>query len=63
MYVPQTRQNTEKCVVQEKDTVPEYIDRPESTGIPVPFYPDPLMRPPPRLPDIKTQNDRQVNLD
>ena len=23
----------------------------------------PLMKPPPRLPDIKTQNDRQINLD
>ena len=33
------------------------------TGIQVPFYPDPLMKPPPRLPDIKTQNDRQTNLD
>ena len=33
------------------------------TGIQVPFYPDPLMKPPPRLPDIKTQNERQTNLD
>ena len=29
----------------------------------VPFYPDPLMKPPPRLPDAKTQNDRQIDLD
>ena len=57
MYVPQTRQNTEKCIA------PEYIDRPQATGIQVPFYPDPLMKPPPRPPDIKTQNDRQTNLD
>ena len=26
-------------------------------------YPDPLMKPPPRLPDINIQNDRQINLD
>ena len=32
------------------------------TGTQVPFYPDPLMKPP-RLPDTKIQNDRQVNLD
>ena len=29
----------------------------------VPFYPDPLVKHPPRLPDIKTQNDRKINLD
>ena len=29
----------------------------------IPVYPDPLMKPPPRPPDIKTQNDRQINLD
>ena len=33
------------------------------TGIQVPFYPDPLMRPLHRLPDTKIQNDRQVKLD
>ena len=33
------------------------------TGIQVPFYPDPLMKPPSRLQDIKTQNDRQTTLD
>ena len=33
------------------------------TRIQVPFYPDPLMQPPLRPPDIKTQNDRQTNLD
>ena len=33
------------------------------TGIQVSFYTDPLMKPPPRPPDTKIQNDRQVNLD
>ena len=32
------------------------------TGIQVPFYPDPLMKPPSRLPDTKTQNNRQINM-
>ena len=33
------------------------------TGIQVPFYPDPLMKPPLRLPDTKIQSDRQVHMD
>ena len=28
-----------------------------------PFHPDPLMKPPPRPWDIKTQDDRKINLD
>ena len=63
MYVPQVRQKAEKCMVQKKNAVPEYIDIPQTTGIQFPFYQDSLMKPPPRLPDTKTQNDRQVNLD
>ena len=33
------------------------------TGMQVLFYPDPLMKPSPRLPDTKIQNDWQVILD
>ena len=29
----------------------------------IPFYPDPIMKPPPRPPDKKIQNDGQINLD
>ena len=29
----------------------------------VPFYPVPLMKPAPRLPDVKTWNGRQIDLD
>ena len=58
MYVPQVRQNAEKCVVQKKYTVPKYVDIPQTTGIQVPFYSDSLMKPQPRLPDTKMQNDR-----
>ena len=65
MYVAQARQNTDKCIEEEpeNDTAPVYIHRPQATRIQVPFYPDPLMKPPPRPPDIKTQNDRQITLD
>ena len=59
----QAKQNTEKCVIQKKDTVPKYVDIPQMTGIQVPFYPDPLMKPSHRLPETKIQNERQVNLD
>ena len=59
------RQNTDKYIEQEpeSDTVPEYINRPWVTEIKVPIYPDPLMKLAPTLPDIKIQNDRQMNLD
>ena len=43
--------------------MPAYINRPRATEIQVPIYSDLLVKPPPRLPDIKTQNDRQINLD
>ena len=33
------------------------------TEIKIPIYPDPLMKPPPRLPDVKTQDDRKITLD
>ena len=33
------------------------------TEIQIPIYPDPLMKPPPRLPDVKKQDDRKINLD
>ena len=55
--------NTEKYMAQKKNMAPEYIDIPKMTGIQVPFYPDPLMKPPPKLPDTETQSDRQVDLD
>ena len=29
----------------------------------VPFYPDPLMKPPPRLADTKTHDNRRMTLD
>ena len=43
--------------------MPKHTIRPKVTEIQLPIYPDPLMKPPPRLPDIKTQDDRKINLD
>ena len=49
--------------------MPEIHIMPDHTIIPnidtgqVPFYPDPLIKPPPRLPDIKTQDSRMTTLD
>ena len=43
--------------------MPEHIIRPKVTEIQIPIYPDPLRKPPPRLPDIKMQDDRKINVD
>ena len=43
--------------------VPEHLIRPTVTEIKIPIYPDPFMKPPPRPPDIKAQDDRKINLD
>ena len=65
MYVPQTRQDIDKCIEREPEsnTALKYINRPWVTEIKVPIYLDPLIKPPPRLPDLKAKNDRQINLD
>ena len=43
--------------------MPEHIFRPKVIEIQNPIYQYPLMKPPPRLPDIKMQDDRKLNLD
>ena len=43
--------------------MPKYADRPQVTEVQTLFYPDPLMKPPSRLPDKIVQNNRQINLD
>ena len=50
-------QRPETCIVSEPTVRPKVIE----TQIPI--YPDPLMKPPPRLPDVKMQHNRKVNLD
>ena len=60
-----TKQTTVRYIEQkpENDITPKHISKPTVTEIKIPIYPHPLMRPPPRLPDIKTQDDGKINLD
>ena len=44
-------------------TKPKYAERPRITNTQIPFYPDPIMKPPPRPPDREIQNDGQRSLD
>ena len=53
--------NTEQEI--ENNIIPNYVSKPTVTEIKIPFYSDPLMKLPPRLPDVKTQDDRKKNLD
>ena len=43
--------------------MPENTIRPKGTEMQIPIYPDPLMKQPPRQPDIIMQDDRKINLD
>ena len=43
--------------------VTEHLIRPTVTEIKIPIYPDPFMKPPPRPPNIKAQDERNINLD
>ena len=62
---PLTKQTTVRHIEQdlENDKIPKHINKPMVTEIKITIYPDPLMKPPPRLPDVKTQDDRKINLD
>ena len=65
IQTPLARKNTDRHMKQRPETgiVPEHLIRPTVTEIKIPNYPDPLMKPAPRLPDIKAQEDRKINLD
>ena len=62
---PLARQYTDRHIKQrlEMGTVPEHPIRPTVTEIKIPIYPNPFMKLPPSLPDIKAQDDRKINLD
>ena len=62
MY-PQINQDTNRGIEQGRDNTPKHVDSPRVTEIQTPFYPDLVMKPPPRPPDKIAQNDRQINLD
>ena len=62
---PLTKQTTERHIEQRPEThiMPEHTIRPKMTETQIPIYPDPLVKPPPRLWDIEMQHDRKINLD
>ena len=43
--------------------MPDHTIRPKMNAEQVSFYPDPLINPHPRLPDIKTQDNRRMTSD
>ena len=65
LQVPQTRQTTVRNIEQEpkNDITLKHVSKPTVTEIKIPIYPDPLMKPLHRLPDVKTQDNRKINLD
>ena len=65
IQTPLTKPTTDRLVGKLLETciMFEHKIRPKMNEEQIPFYPDPLMKPPPRLPDIKTQDDRKINLD
>ena len=65
LQAPLTRQTTVRHIEQdpENDKIPKHINKPMVTEIKIPVYPDPLMKPPSRPPDVKTQDHRKINLD
>ena len=47
----------------ETHIMPDHTIRPEINAGQVPFYPDSLIKPPPRLPGIKMYDNRRTTLD
>ena len=60
-----TKSTTERPIGQRPEMciIPEHTIRPKVTETQISIYPDPLMKPPPRPPDVKMQDDRKINLD
>ena len=60
-----TKPATDRHKEQRPETciMPEHTIRPKVIETQIPIYPDPLMKSPPRLPDVKMQHDRKINLD
>ena len=55
-----TKPTTDRSIghVPETHIMPDHTVRPKMNAEQVPFYPDPLIKPPTILPDIKTQDNR-----
>ena len=65
IQTPLTKQTTVRHIEQRPETgiMPEHTIRPRVTEMHIPIYPDPLMKPPPRLLNIKMQDDRKISED
>ena len=61
--IPQVSQNSNRSLECDKGTIPKLSDRLQIKEPQVPFYPDPIVKPPPRPPDTKIQHEGQINLD
>ena len=62
---PLTKSTTDRSIGHMPETciIPDHTFRPKINAGQVPFYPDPLIKPPPRLPNIKTYDNRRMTLD
>ena len=65
IQTPLTKPTTDRFIGQMPETciMPQHTFRPKMKAEHIPFYSDPLMKSPPRLPDIKAQDDRKINLE
>ena len=65
IQMPLTKQTIVRHIKQRSDSgiMPQHINRPTVTEIKIPIYPDPLMKLPPKPPDVKVQDDRKINLE
>ena len=65
LQAPLTKQTTVKYIEQEleNDVICRNISRPTVAEIKIPNYQDPLRKASPRLPDLRVQDDRKINLD
>ena len=62
---PLTKLSTDRSIghMPETDIIPHHTIRTKINTRQVPFYPDPLIKPPLRLPVTKTQDNRRMTLD
>ena len=62
---PLTRSTTDRSIGHMPETyiMPDHTIRPNVIGEQVPFYPDPLIKPQPRLPGIKSYDNRRMTFD
>ena len=65
IQTPLTKQTTDRLIAQRPETciIPKHTIRPKVTETHIYIYPDPLIKPPPRLPDLEMQYDRKIDLD